>query len=216
MKGHGNIYSGYDQLLAFFNNKTWRRDLPYGRRGWGPRGGRKYKNGTGTSGHAGGNAILGDGGKTEPFMLPDGRIGLSPAIATLFPNLPKGTVVWKSIQDFMNEQAPEMLKNLWSQVSGSLNVFEPLQQQISQTITGGSLNVPEFNVRESAGHNNILDLFKTNSTNNQGNSVPQPIQLVLKPADVYIDGEKIGEIAFDYVEDQQAINHSIRKTFGGK
>ncbi|WP_349730455.1 phage tail tape measure protein [Peribacillus frigoritolerans] len=43
MKGHNNIYSGYDQLLAFFNNTTWRRDLPYGRRGWGPRGKRKYK-----------------------------------------------------------------------------------------------------------------------------------------------------------------------------
>jgi SLT domain-containing protein len=42
VKGHNNIYSGYDQLLAFFNNKTWRRDLPYGRRGWSPRGGRKY------------------------------------------------------------------------------------------------------------------------------------------------------------------------------
>ncbi|MGI8381660.1 hypothetical protein ACR0S4_24105 [Priestia megaterium] len=45
LKGHTNIMSGYDQLLAFFNNKTWRRDLPYGRRGWGPRGGRKYEKG---------------------------------------------------------------------------------------------------------------------------------------------------------------------------
>ncbi|MEK4305847.1 phage tail tape measure protein [Oceanobacillus sp. FSL K6-0251] len=45
VKGHENIYSGYDQLLAFFNNKTWRRDLPYGKRGWGPRGGRKYGTG---------------------------------------------------------------------------------------------------------------------------------------------------------------------------
>src|SRR5699024_5788856 len=40
-RGHGNIYSGYDQLRAFFNNSTWRRDLPYGRRGWGPRGSRR-------------------------------------------------------------------------------------------------------------------------------------------------------------------------------
>ena len=37
--------SGYDQLLAFFNNRTWRRDLPYGRRGWGPKGSRKYEKG---------------------------------------------------------------------------------------------------------------------------------------------------------------------------
>lgn len=40
VKGHGNIYSGYDQLLAFFNNANWRSDLPYGKSGWGPSGGR--------------------------------------------------------------------------------------------------------------------------------------------------------------------------------
>lgn len=40
-RGHGNIYNGYHQLRAFFNNSTWRRDLPYGRRGWGPRGARR-------------------------------------------------------------------------------------------------------------------------------------------------------------------------------
>lgn len=43
--GHTNIYSGYDQLLAFFNNTNWRRDLPYGRRGWGPTGTRRYADG---------------------------------------------------------------------------------------------------------------------------------------------------------------------------
>lgn len=45
VKGHNNIYSGYDQLLAFFNNTNWRKDLPYGRRGWGPTGKRKYATG---------------------------------------------------------------------------------------------------------------------------------------------------------------------------
>ncbi|MFJ7756326.1 tape measure protein [Peribacillus muralis] len=101
MKGHNNIYSGYDQLLAFFNNTTWRRDLPYGRRGWGPRGKRKYKNGTGLLGHIGGDAILGDGGKVEPFLMPNGLLGFSPDSSTFFPDLPKGTMVWPSIQDFI-------------------------------------------------------------------------------------------------------------------
>ena len=46
VKGHTNIKSGYDQLLAFFNNKNWRKDLPYGRSGWGPTGGRRFAKGT--------------------------------------------------------------------------------------------------------------------------------------------------------------------------
>src|SRR5699024_924177 len=46
MKGYGNIMNGYHQLLAFFNNSNWRRDLPYGKRGWGPTGHRRYKRGT--------------------------------------------------------------------------------------------------------------------------------------------------------------------------
>lgn len=40
VKGYGNILSGFDQLMAFFNNSNWRRDLPYGRSGWGPTGSR--------------------------------------------------------------------------------------------------------------------------------------------------------------------------------
>lgn len=45
VKGHKNIKNGYDQLLAFFNNSNWRRDLPYGRSGWGPSGHRRYATG---------------------------------------------------------------------------------------------------------------------------------------------------------------------------
>ncbi|WP_347133240.1 peptidoglycan DD-metalloendopeptidase family protein, partial [Staphylococcus ureilyticus] len=45
VKGHKNIKSGYDQLLAFFNNSNWRRDLPYGRSGWGPTGSRRFATG---------------------------------------------------------------------------------------------------------------------------------------------------------------------------
>ena len=32
VRGHNNIRSGYDQLLAFFNNSNWRRDNPGGRK----------------------------------------------------------------------------------------------------------------------------------------------------------------------------------------
>ncbi|UBH21562.1 peptidoglycan DD-metalloendopeptidase family protein [Macrococcus armenti] len=45
VKGHTNIRSGYDQLLAFFNNSNWRRDNPGGSSGWGPTGSRRFATG---------------------------------------------------------------------------------------------------------------------------------------------------------------------------
>ena len=45
LKGSQDIYNGMHQLLAFFNNTNWRRDLPYGKRGWGPTGARKFAKG---------------------------------------------------------------------------------------------------------------------------------------------------------------------------
>lgn len=44
VKGHTNIMSGYDQLLALFNDTNWRGDLRWNG-GWGPTGGRKRENG---------------------------------------------------------------------------------------------------------------------------------------------------------------------------
>lgn len=38
VRGYENILSGFDQLMAFFNNSNWRNDLQYGRSGWGPNG----------------------------------------------------------------------------------------------------------------------------------------------------------------------------------
>lgn len=46
VKGHSNIKNGYDQLLAFFNNSNWRKNLPYGKSGWGPTGTRRFAKGT--------------------------------------------------------------------------------------------------------------------------------------------------------------------------
>ncbi|MDW8567834.1 phage tail tape measure protein [Staphylococcus shinii] len=62
MKGHTNIKSGYDQLLAFFNNKYWRSQFnPLG--GWSPSGPRKYENGGMITKHQ--LAEIGEGNKAE-------------------------------------------------------------------------------------------------------------------------------------------------------
>ncbi|MEB8175517.1 phage tail tape measure protein [Staphylococcus xylosus] len=62
MKGHTNIKSGYDQLLAFFNNKYWRSQFnPLG--GWSPNGPRRYENGGMVTKHQ--LAEIGEGNKAE-------------------------------------------------------------------------------------------------------------------------------------------------------
>lgn len=48
----------------------------------------------------GGPVWLGDGGKREPFLTPQGHFGISPATWTPY-NLPKGTKIWPSIQKMM-------------------------------------------------------------------------------------------------------------------
>ena len=69
MKGHGNIKSGYDQLLAFFNNSNWRKNLPYGKSGWSPNGSRRFA----TGGIIGKNGLynLADGGFPEIIIPTD-------------------------------------------------------------------------------------------------------------------------------------------------
>ena len=70
---------------------TWERMMNSGRR---------YA--TGTEGHAGGLAYLGDGGRREPFLTPDGYFGVSPSTDTLY-DLPRGTKVWSSIDKFKRD-----------------------------------------------------------------------------------------------------------------
>ena len=44
VKGHGNIYHGWDQLLALFNDSNWRNDIHFGA-GWGPTGAKRFADG---------------------------------------------------------------------------------------------------------------------------------------------------------------------------
>lgn len=57
---------------------------------------------TGTDSHSGGLAWLGDGGRHEPYLTPDGSFGISPNDWTLY-DLPKQTKVWSSVDNFMRD-----------------------------------------------------------------------------------------------------------------
>ena len=68
VKGYGNIYNGYHQLLAFFNNSAWRRNLPQlGEiRGWTPRGARRMANGGIVTSPT--HALIGEAGYNEAVV----------------------------------------------------------------------------------------------------------------------------------------------------
>lgn len=70
----------------------------------------------GTNFHRGGLAVLGDGGKREPYLTPDGTFGVSPAVDTIY-NLPRGTKVWSSIQKFKSQASNnDYLKSFMNQL----------------------------------------------------------------------------------------------------
>lgn len=76
VKGHGDINSGYDQLLAFFNNSNWQKDLEAwekrmasGSTGWGPTGSARYAMGGKVTSPT--NALIGEvSGQPEYVINP--------------------------------------------------------------------------------------------------------------------------------------------------
>lgn len=215
MKGHNKIYSGFDQLLAFFNNSTWRRDLPYGRRGWGPRGKRKYKNGTGLLGHIGGDAILGDGGKVEPFLMPNGLLGLSPDSATLFPNLPKGTMVWPSIQDLLKEYAESQAAafTISTNATNRTDAMKLLALAGKTVDKGNNRPGQSPNVGSSSEGNNVLQKL-LEATLEQTQVL---LQLLRKDTDIILDGPSLAKGIHKEVTKYQTQDKRISKrTIKGK
>lgn len=119
VKGHNNIYSGFDQLLAFFNNMNWRRDLPYGKRGWGPSGARKYYRGGRTPNGEGWSLV----GERGPELL----------------RLPGGTNI------FNNRESTGMLSSLINYSKGNQNASTSTNRPVSnqeQVVFAPQINLP--------------------------------------------------------------------------
>ena len=71
-------------------------------------GHRAIRAATGSPYFQGGPVWLGDGGKQEPYLTPQGDFGISPADWTLY-DLPRGTKIWPSISKMM-ETLPQYSK----------------------------------------------------------------------------------------------------------
>lgn len=105
----------------------------------------------GTNSHTGGNAILGDGGLNEPFMLPNGLMGISPNRPTLFPNLPAGTKVWPSIPDFLKKTTEQVSSESVGSTQSSSSSF-PLNDSGTKQV-----NIefkPVININSGKGDSN--------------------------------------------------------------
>lgn len=102
-KGYSRITDGLSNAVAAIHYIDKRYGNPYNTPGIKSlsAGGKYSYYATGTMGTPRTqNAVLGDGGQAEPYLTPDGKMGVSPNKPTIYPNLPKGTVIWPSLKAF--------------------------------------------------------------------------------------------------------------------
>lgn len=123
VRGHNNIRSGYDQLLAFFNNSNWRRDNPGGRSGWGPTGRRRFATG-GLINNAGWYNIA-EGGYPE-WVIPTDPKRRSEAMSMI-------AMAANQIQGnkTIGNKRPSQLGSLGANDEAMLQMLQAQQQQIA-------------------------------------------------------------------------------------
>ena len=115
----------------------------------------------GTNFHKGGLAILGDGGRKEPFLTPDGRFGVSPAVDTMY-NLPRGSKVWSSIQKFKSQASNnDYLKSFMNQLpkfaTGTKQSFLDAPKMPNVFAQSQSVSQPIVNVYQTINSPDPID-----------------------------------------------------------
>lgn len=178
VKGHGNIKSGYDQLLAFFNNSNWRRDLPYGKSGWGPSGSRRFATGTNNA-PRGFAQVFEEGG--EIMQMRGGE--------TVIPND-------VSIQAFKQIATSDIFSRTQSAVYDAISQYADQLREKQQTATREQMKLQRLSQAnvDIQEQNSILkemlytmqDLLQSSRNNEQYNSRTAS-------KDLQLNGEKIAD-----------------------
>ncbi|MFD1066696.1 hypothetical protein [Oceanobacillus locisalsi] len=222
--GHGNILNGNHQLMAFFNNRNWRSDLPYGKSGWGPSGGRKYKRGTNYVPEDGpaylhkGEAVIpaeyNQSSKGKDIIgLIGKRLGLSED--TLL-NYHEGVVgEFSLVQELLRIQIQEIINQnpfLQRMVDGVRRTKETLSNQIAEAKqgiqTGMNRNKNELSQQEQANADKSLKRINkaeesiSSDVDKESNRLAQNI------------GKKAGEIISDVTKSVNTMGTRIEKATG--
>lgn len=102
----------------------------------------RYKYGTGKGGHKGGKAIVGDGGKAEAAITPDGQIYKTPSEPTVV-DLPKGTIVEPDFSKFIAKFSDKTQgTKLIEKNDGSMYVVKEIKQ-LSKDLISTVENMPQ-------------------------------------------------------------------------
>ena len=152
----------------------------------------------GTPYHQGGMAILGDGGKHEPYLTPQGYFGVSPDFDTPI-NLPMGSKVWSSINKFKQEamgndllrplvdQIPSLSANLPKYATGTDKSFLDELTKMRVPKENNVMNSQEQSSGDVYNFNIELQAIGTKLTSSQADGIIEPI---IKSAERY--GKKKG------------------------
>lgn len=187
-----------------------------------------FNRGTGDPNFPGGNVWLGDAGKREPYLTPDGNFGVSGNDWEAH-NLPKGTRIWPSRQSFKTsaryddslkqymDLIPKFAKggtiqNPYDGYTGLVGEAGPEIFRIAQGKVSITPITQSQRTQVLSGSSGNADMSETNSL------LQALIQLVAQGQVIQMDGKEVGRSIFDEVDSTMNRNYkrsSIMSMKGG-
>lgn len=152
----------------------------------------------GTNFFEGGKVWLGDGGKHEPWLTPQGEFGVSPNDWTLH-DLPRGTKIWPSIEKF-NSEIPQFANG--TDIADT-KIMNTLSMMSNVTRNNGNRQSPANNsetARESSSQTVINQLVAGQNT--LTTMMSQLINNSGKPIYFNFNGKQFGQLLVPILDQQ--------------